>query len=85
MHPEFKHYCEGCGIQLKRKGRVCGNCYNTRRNEFQDKGPSQKTKIDWPSNEELLEMLEESNYTQVAKQLGVSDNAIRKHLKKNAA
>ena len=86
MHPEFKKYCEGCGVQLKRReSKVCLNCYNTRRNEFQDKGPSQKTKIDWPSNEELLAMLKESNYTQVAKKLGVSDNAIRKHLKKNAA
>lgn len=38
------------------------------------------TKINWPSNEELFEMLSDSNYTQLGKTLGVSDNAIRKHL-----
>lgn len=41
-----------------------------------------KSKIDWPSNEELLKMLKESNYVQVGKKLGVSDNAIRKRLRK---
>ncbi len=39
-------------------------------------------KIDWPSVQELLDMLAVSNYTQVGKKLGVSDNAIRKHLSK---
>lgn len=29
----------------------------------------------------LLRMLEETNYVQVARILGVSDNAIRKHIK----
>jgi hypothetical protein len=41
-----------------------------------------QTKIDWPTLEELEKMLEESNYVQVGKKLGVSDNAIRKHIKK---
>ena len=40
-----------------------------------------KTKIQWPSNEELIKMLTISNYVQVGKLLGVSDNAIRKRLK----
>jgi len=40
-----------------------------------------QTKIQWPSNEELLKMLSESNYSAVGRKLGVSDNAIRKHLK----
>lgn len=40
------------------------------------------TKINWPSNTELETMLEVSNYSRLAKILGVSDNAIRKRLKK---
>ncbi len=40
-----------------------------------------KTKIDWPSNEELLKRLETTPYTTLGKELGVSDNAIRKRLK----
>jgi len=42
----------------------------------------QKTKIEWPSNDQLLLMVENSSFVRVAQQLGVSDNAIRKRLKK---
>lgn len=42
-----------------------------------------KTKIEWPANEKLLEMINESSYLATGKILGVSDNAIRKRLKKN--
>ena len=38
-------------------------------------------KIDWPSDEDLIIAIKTSNYSQVAKTLGVSDNAIRKRLK----
>jgi len=43
-------------------------------------GVPKSTKIEWPEKEVLLDMLAKSNYTQVAKKLGVSDNAVRKHL-----
>ena len=39
-------------------------------------------KIDWPSIETLKEMLTALNYSQLGRQLGVSDNAIRKHIKR---
>ena len=39
------------------------------------------TKIDWPNTDILLEMLKGSNYTQLAKTMGVSDSAIRKRIK----
>ena len=42
--------------------------------------PESKTKIDWPDDETLKSMLNESNYSQVGLKLGVSDNAIRKRL-----
>lgn len=41
-----------------------------------------ETKITWPNNDKLLRMVQETNYTQTAKKLGVSDNAVRKRLKK---
>lgn len=41
----------------------------------------QETKADWPEIPELIEMIKNSNYVQVGKKLGVSDNAIRKRLK----
>ncbi len=38
-------------------------------------------KIMWPSIEELILKVKETSYLQTAKELGVSDNAIRKHIK----
>lgn len=40
-----------------------------------------KTKIPWPSDDDLIEMIRNSSFLQVGKELGVSDNAIRKRLK----
>ena len=40
-----------------------------------------KTKIDWPLPGELVQMVKESSYLAVGKRLGVSDNAVRKHIK----
>lgn len=41
-----------------------------------------KTKIIWPNDEILNNMVEELGYLQVGKKLGVSDNAVRKRIKK---
>lgn len=38
-------------------------------------------KIDWPPTEELLQRVEEKGYSAVGRELGVSDNAVRKHLR----
>lgn len=39
------------------------------------------TKIEWPSVDELIRMVEETSYLAVGKNLGVSDNAIRKRIR----
>lgn len=41
------------------------------------------TKINWPNYDEVSLMLSKSNFVQVGKKLGVSDNAVRKFLIKN--
>lgn len=41
-----------------------------------------KTKIKWPDNSALIELVDNTNYSQAAKILGVSDNAIRHRLKR---
>ena len=64
--------CVDCGKTISKISTRCKSCSG----KFKE-----PTKINWPPQEELLDMLEKSNYTQVGKQLGVSDNAIRKHLK----
>ena len=65
--------CEFCNKVITYKARSCLNCLCLSR--------PQKTKIQWPSIDILLDMLSKSNYVQVAKQLGVTDNGIRKHIK----
>lgn len=43
---------------------------------------TRKTKIDWPTDKELLELVQSYPMTKVGKILGVSDTAVRKHLKR---
>ena len=42
-----------------------------------------KSKTKWPEIDLLLKMISESNKSQVANKLGVSETAVRKHLKKH--
>lgn len=50
--------------------------WNKNRDEY-------KTKINWPSNEELSELVWRVPTSELSKKLGVSDSAIGKHCKKN--
>lgn len=61
-----------CGSEMSSKSKTCKQCFLS------------NTKIDWPSIEELKLMLENSNFSQVSKKLGVSDNAIRNRLKNHS-
>lgn len=76
-----KPLCPICGINEMRSGaKSCVDCYRSKRKELQTPY-ARKTKIDWPPLERLIQDVANSNYTQVAKKLCVSDNAIRKHIK----
>lgn len=57
-----------CGKKIDRKNNSCRKCQ-----------PS-KFKIEWPPLDELLQMVAETNYCQVARQLGVTDGSVRKHI-----
>ena len=63
------NFCS-CGKIITHGAKRCDRCFRLSRR-----------KIEWPDVDTLKQMIEQSNYTQVAKELGVSDNAIRKHLK----
>jgi hypothetical protein len=63
-----------CGKNKTKRARICISCSN--------KDKPRKEKIVWPNIENLLEMVKQSNFTQVANSLGVSDNAIRKRILK---
>jgi hypothetical protein len=64
----------GCGNRKLSSSIVCAKCKKV--------SVPRKTKIEWPSDEALLEMLKNSNLTKIGFELGVSGNAIKKRLVK---
>lgn len=81
-----KNLCLECEKVIGSSAKYCKNCYFNKRKssnkEMLHKGLNvKKTKIEWPSVENILERLKTTNYTALGRELGVSDNAIRKHLK----
>lgn len=70
--------CPECGNKKAKKSLKCKDCeYTTRKGKSR---PSTE-KIDWPEDSVLLKMVQSTNYSKVAKELDVSDNAVRKRLK----
>lgn len=71
---------------------LCPNCHSQtetfgnkriEKKTIEKKSIVYKTKIQWPDKESLLKIIgTPSNFSNAGKILGVSDNAIRKHLKK---
>lgn len=74
-HPEKpikkEYFCVDRGTKIDRNAERCVPCYISHRG----------TKIIYPSLEELIQMVKETSYVEVARQLNSSDNAIRKRLR----
>jgi len=62
-----------CGKKITRYAMRCGKCAA--------RANPRPTKIDWPSSEELTERIKNSSRLAVSRELGVSDNAVKKRLK----
>jgi hypothetical protein len=60
-----------CGKSIRSSSKTCKDCR------------VQKTKIDWPELEDLRAMVDEFGFMKTGKVIGVSDNAVRKHLGNN--
>lgn len=65
--------CDMCGVLTRRKR--CRRCSGNL---------SKKTKINWPSISYVVARANEIGYLALSRELGVSDNAIRKHIKKHS-
>lgn len=75
--------------------RPCGSCgatvvMRTSRQSWREKAycsfacaAKGREKVDWPGHAQLVEMVRATNFLAVGRALGVSDNAVRKRLKKH--
>lgn len=63
--------CIDCDVQIDRKATRCN--YHNRK--------FRGTKIEWPDEETLVNSLTSGSYSKVGRELGVSDNAVRKHMR----
>ena len=71
--------CLDCPKEITGNSTRCRDCYHT---STQGKlKPASTNKIAWPAEEELLTRLRASNFFALGRELGVSDNAIRKRVR----
>lgn len=83
-------YCQSCAQEIPRregkpfrKLKYCEPCSKKVKSQNLKSGTSGRFKIRWPSDEELLKLLQIHPMTHVSKMIGVSDQAIKKHLLRN--
>lgn len=74
--PKGPNLCIDCKTPIYRTSTKCRSC---------DAKRPRKTKIEWPDIEKLIELVRESSFLGVAKELGVSDNAIRKRIRSRSS
>ena len=68
-------YCEDCNAEVSNHSSTrCRKCENIRRLGL-------KHKIPWPSKGDIIALINMHGFSGAGRLLGVSDNAIRKHLK----
>jgi Zn finger protein HypA/HybF involved in hydrogenase expression len=67
--------CIDCEASVPRNTKRCSSCADTARQN--------RYNVTYPAIDVLIEQLTATNFVKVAKDLGVSDNALRKHLRKH--
>lgn len=70
--------CIDCGTEIGKNAKRCKEHENERRRRD---ATDRNLVISWPDTDVLIERLSKESYRSLAKELGVSDNAIRKRLK----
>lgn len=67
------NYCPNCGKEISKRSTYCKECWCLLINH--------KHNVQWPTKEELRELIFTKPFTQIAKMFGVTDNAVRKWCK----
>lgn len=70
IYKDDKRFCLGCGKEITNNSLYCFDCANKHRRKQKNR----------PTKEELEKMLKEEkgNFSKIANQFGISDNAVRK-------
>lgn len=77
---QYPNFCIGCGKRIGQRYTVCRQCLDSHRVEYPEY--LAPTKIDWPSIDIVLQMIQRYGMQQTTKLLGLSSpNAVRGHLK----
>lgn len=74
---DFKKYFCSCGNEKTKISKECITC-----SKISKLNCISNTDIPWPPIEYILNLINDTSYVQTGKILGVSDNAVRKHLKR---
>ena len=74
LRPRMPSACVDCGKAVSSQASRCSSCARS---------ALARTKIAWPSPKDLFQMVQETSVLGAARQLGVSDNAVRKHMRKH--
>lgn len=77
--------CKQCKIEFRRNRENRHFCSTRCANSYNAKINPPKPKIRWPSTKKILHLVGQHGYLKTGRILGVSDNAIRKHLRKKNA
>lgn len=70
-----------CGTPICREATRCRKCAAIARRDTPDPKKPRRTKISWPSPEDLSARIATSSFSAVAFDLGIGTSALRKHLK----
>lgn len=74
-------YC-ACGLQISKNSKSCRKC-TIRSEKTSPIRVVRSPKVAWPSVEEVVKLVKDTNFSKAAVQLGCTDNAIRKFLVRN--
>lgn len=86
MPVNYELYLKAVSTDVERLKSIKRSKHKKIVNHIGTKSKSPRTKwvhIEWPPLENLIERIKSSCFTSVSDELGVSDNAIRKHLRKH--
>lgn len=72
-----KHKCEDCGVGVSADAARCRGCASEH-----VAAEGTLNKIAWPDSADIVKLVEQHGWSATGRLLGVSDNAVRKRLKK---